>query len=133
MGTVGGAESIPPAQTGPPDTFVLDAYLLLAGAIRIAIEFVRVNERGLGIFSVAHLASLAAIALGIALLLKSRRRFWIKKGSPDSAHARHGFRFTKRGLTALPATRTGFPDDYVLGTRYPMLSCADTNVRNKLP
>ena len=57
---------------GRPDTFVLGAYLLLAGAIRFAIEFVRVNERVLGIFSVAHLASLSAITIGIALLLKSR-------------------------------------------------------------
>jgi phosphatidylglycerol:prolipoprotein diacylglycerol transferase len=57
---------------GRPDAFVLGAYLLLAGAIRFAIEFLRVHERVLGIFSVAHLASLMAISLGIALLLTNR-------------------------------------------------------------
>ena len=52
---------------GRPDTFVLGGYLVLAGAIRFLIEFVRVDVRVLGIFSVAHLASLAAIAVGAAL------------------------------------------------------------------
>jgi prolipoprotein diacylglyceryltransferase len=46
---------------------VLGAYLMLAGSIRFLIEFVRVDARVLGIFSVAHLASLAAIASGAAL------------------------------------------------------------------
>lgn len=55
---------------GRPDTFVLGGYLLWAGAIRFAIEFLRVNERVVGVFSVAHLASLAAIATGMALLLR---------------------------------------------------------------
>jgi len=64
---------------GRPDTFVLGFYLLLAGAIRFAIEFVRVNERVVGIFSVAHLASLSAITIGIALLLKSRHLLWMKQ------------------------------------------------------
>jgi phosphatidylglycerol:prolipoprotein diacylglycerol transferase len=52
------------------DAFVLGAYLLLAGAIRFAIEFLRVNERVLGPFSVAHLASIVVIALGLALVLR---------------------------------------------------------------
>jgi phosphatidylglycerol:prolipoprotein diacylglycerol transferase len=55
-----------------PDTFVLGAYLVLAGAIRFAIEFVRVNERVLGMFTVAHLASLGAVAAGAVFLLQSR-------------------------------------------------------------
>jgi phosphatidylglycerol---prolipoprotein diacylglyceryl transferase len=52
---------------GRPDRFVLGAYLMLAGTIRFLIEFVRVDARVLGIFSVAHLASLAAIASGAGL------------------------------------------------------------------
>jgi phosphatidylglycerol---prolipoprotein diacylglyceryl transferase len=56
---------------GRPDTFVLGAYLVLAGTIRFLIEFVRVNVRVLGIFTVAHLASLAAIAVGVAFLSQS--------------------------------------------------------------
>lgn len=57
-----------------PDLFVLGMYLVSAGTIRFAIEFVRVNERIVGIFTVAHLASLAAIFSGIGLLIENRRR-----------------------------------------------------------
>ena len=53
---------------GRPATFVLGAYLAGAGAIRFAIEFLRINERVFGPLTVAHLASLAAVALGAALL-----------------------------------------------------------------
>ncbi len=59
---------------GRSDTFVLGAYLMLAGAIRFLIEFVRVDVRVLGIFSVAHLASLAVIAVGATLFARSGRR-----------------------------------------------------------
>lgn len=52
---------------GRLDTVVLGGYLIGAGAIRFAIEFLRVDVRVLGIFSVAHLASLAAVAVGAAL------------------------------------------------------------------
>ena len=57
---------------GRPDACVLGGYLMLAGAIRFFIEFVRVDVRVLGIFSVAHLASLAAIAVGAALWSRVR-------------------------------------------------------------
>ena len=53
--------------------FVLGGYLFLAGSIRFAIEFIRVNERVLGPLSVAHVASLIVIAAGAALLLTSKR------------------------------------------------------------
>lgn len=53
------------------DAFVLGAYLLAAGAIRSAIEFLRVNERVVGPFSGAHLASMVVIVLGLALVLRS--------------------------------------------------------------
>jgi phosphatidylglycerol:prolipoprotein diacylglycerol transferase len=52
------------------DSFVLGAYLVLAGAIRFVIEFLRVNERIVGIFSVAHLAALAAVGLGVFFLVR---------------------------------------------------------------
>lgn len=54
-----------------PDTFVLGAYLILAGTIRFLIEFLRVNVRVIGPFSVAHLASLVAIAAGAVFLYRS--------------------------------------------------------------
>lgn len=52
------------------DAFVLGAYLLVAGAIRFAIEFLRVNERVVGPFSVAHVASMVVIFLGLASILR---------------------------------------------------------------
>lgn len=58
---------------GSADRVVLGTYLLLAGALRFAIEFIRVNERVLGVFSVAHLASLAAVVAGGLLLASARR------------------------------------------------------------
>jgi phosphatidylglycerol:prolipoprotein diacylglycerol transferase len=55
--------------------FVLGGYLLLAGSIRFAIEFIRVNEQVLGPLSVAHVASLIVMAAGAAFLWASRREF----------------------------------------------------------
>ena len=55
---------------GRADHVVLGAYLVLAGSLRFVIEFIRVNERVLGILSVAHLAALAAIITGATLLLR---------------------------------------------------------------
>jgi phosphatidylglycerol:prolipoprotein diacylglycerol transferase len=49
------------------DTFVLGAYLALAGLIRFAIEFLRVDVRVVGILSVAHIASLTAVVAGALL------------------------------------------------------------------
>lgn len=54
---------------GVPDRAVLARYLILAASLRFAIEFVRVNVRVLGPFTVAHLISLALVAVGVALLL----------------------------------------------------------------
>jgi phosphatidylglycerol---prolipoprotein diacylglyceryl transferase len=58
---------------GVPDAIVLGRYLVLAGAVRFAIEFIRVNERVLGPFTVAHLVSLALIVAGAALLIAGSR------------------------------------------------------------
>ncbi|MEO5819077.1 MAG: prolipoprotein diacylglyceryl transferase [Vicinamibacteraceae bacterium] len=55
---------------GASDRAVFGAYLLSAGALRFAIEFLRVNERVLLGLSVAHLASLAAMLVGAALLAR---------------------------------------------------------------
>lgn len=58
---------------GASDRVVLGTYFLLAGALRFAIEFIRINERVIGSFSVAHIASLA-VALGGAVMLLSARQ-----------------------------------------------------------
>ena len=58
---------------GVPDATVLGRYLVLVGAIRFAIEFIRVNERILGPFTLAHLVSLALVVAGTALLIAGSR------------------------------------------------------------
>ena len=58
---------------GVPDAIVLGRYLVLVGAIRFAIEFIRVNERILGPFTLAHLVSLALVVAGTALLIAGSR------------------------------------------------------------
>ena len=45
-------------------TIVLGRYLVLAGATRFVIEFVRINEHVLFGLTVAHIASLTMIGLG---------------------------------------------------------------------
>jgi phosphatidylglycerol:prolipoprotein diacylglycerol transferase len=56
------------------DAIVLGRYLVGAGALRFAIEFIRVNERVAFGLSVAHLVSLAVVAIGIGMLTRSQRR-----------------------------------------------------------
>jgi phosphatidylglycerol:prolipoprotein diacylglycerol transferase len=54
---------------GVPDGVVLGRYLILAGSIRFVIEFIRVNVRILGPFTLAHLVSLALVVSGSLILL----------------------------------------------------------------
>ena len=58
---------------GVPDAIVLGRYLLIAGAIRFAIEVVRVNARVLGPFTVAHLIAAALMVVGLTLIVRVRR------------------------------------------------------------
>ena len=53
-----------------PDAFVLGAYLCLTGTLRFATEFLRVNERLVAGLSLAHFASLVAVAAGICVLAR---------------------------------------------------------------
>jgi phosphatidylglycerol---prolipoprotein diacylglyceryl transferase len=55
---------------GVPDRRVFGVYLVLAGLLRFAIEFVRIDERVLFGLSVAHLAALGAMVAGAALLAR---------------------------------------------------------------
>lgn len=57
---------------GVADILVLGRYLVAAGALRFVIEFIRVNTPVVMGLSVAHLVSLAVIAVGIGLLALSR-------------------------------------------------------------
>ncbi len=56
------------------DSFVLGAYLASAGSIRFAIEFLRINERVLGPLSVAHIAAIVVVLIGLLLLRRTSRR-----------------------------------------------------------
>ena len=50
------------------DTVVFGRYLVLAGLLRFAIEFIRVNARIAGPFTLAHLISGGVVLLGVVLL-----------------------------------------------------------------
>ena len=57
---------------GVTDAQVIGRYLLLAGAIRFAIEFVRVNVRVLGPFTVAGIASAGITLIGVLIVIGAR-------------------------------------------------------------
>ena len=57
-----------------PDIDVFGRYLVLAGALRFAIEFIRVNARIAGPFTLAHLISGTVVLVGVALIVASRGR-----------------------------------------------------------
>jgi phosphatidylglycerol:prolipoprotein diacylglycerol transferase len=57
---------------GRPDAFVIGTYLAGAGLIRFVIEWLRVDVRVALGMSVAHWASLGAIAIGAWLLMRHR-------------------------------------------------------------
>ena len=59
-------------RSGVPDAIVLGRYLVAAGMLRFVIEFIRVNERVVFGLSIAHLISLAAIAVGIGVMTLSK-------------------------------------------------------------
>ena len=61
-------------RAGVPDRVVLGRYLVLAGSIRFAIEFIRINLRILGPFTLAHLISLSFIAGGTWMLFRRYER-----------------------------------------------------------
>jgi phosphatidylglycerol:prolipoprotein diacylglycerol transferase len=58
---------------GVADRTVLGRYLLIAGAFRFLLEFLRVNTRVAGPLTVAHFFALAVALLGVAILLAPRR------------------------------------------------------------
>ena len=59
-------------RNGVPDGIVLARYLVCAGALRFAVEWLRVDQRVAYGMSVAHLASLAVIAVGLIALALQR-------------------------------------------------------------
>lgn len=59
---------------GLSDASVFGRYLVMAGALRFAIEFIRVNVRIAGPLTLAHLISSAVVLLGLSLILGSRQK-----------------------------------------------------------
>jgi phosphatidylglycerol:prolipoprotein diacylglycerol transferase len=56
---------------GVADRKVLGRYFVLAGAFRFLLEFVRVNVRVAGPFTVAHIFALLVVLLGVIVLRRS--------------------------------------------------------------
>ena len=54
------------------DVMVFARYLVLAGTLRFLIEFIRVNTRVLGAFTIAHLFSGAMVVGGLSLIVFKR-------------------------------------------------------------
>jgi phosphatidylglycerol:prolipoprotein diacylglycerol transferase len=55
------------------DRVVFGLYLVLAGSIRFGIEFVRINAKIVGPFTLAQTIAFAVACVGLALLLRRRR------------------------------------------------------------
>lgn len=55
-------------RAGAADSVVFGRYLILAGALRFVIEFIRVNERVAGPLTVAQLFSTTIVVIGLWLL-----------------------------------------------------------------
>jgi phosphatidylglycerol---prolipoprotein diacylglyceryl transferase len=68
-------------RTGVPGLAVVGRYLVLAGAFRFALEFLRVNVRVAGPLTVAHLFALAIVMAGVVMIAGASRR--------DSVRATH--------------------------------------------
>jgi phosphatidylglycerol:prolipoprotein diacylglycerol transferase len=53
-----------------PDRVVLGGYLALAGLLRFAVEFLRIDERVVAGLSIAHFGALAMALAGVSLLFR---------------------------------------------------------------
>jgi phosphatidylglycerol:prolipoprotein diacylglycerol transferase len=65
---------------GVPDALVLARYLMCVGAIRFAIEFLRVNAQVLGPFTLAQIFAAGVCIVGILLAVSGSRRSIVRAG-----------------------------------------------------
>jgi phosphatidylglycerol:prolipoprotein diacylglycerol transferase len=56
---------------GTADAVVLGRYFVLAGSVRFAIEFVRINLRILGPLTLAQIIAFSLVVIGMALILRN--------------------------------------------------------------
>jgi prolipoprotein diacylglyceryltransferase len=61
-------------RAGADDRFVLGCYLIITSVLRFLIEFIRVNERVAIGLTVAQLACLGLVIVGLWLVSSTRRR-----------------------------------------------------------
>jgi prolipoprotein diacylglyceryltransferase len=59
-------------RAGVDDHTVLGRYLLVAGGIRFGIEFVRINAKVAGPFTLAQLISASLLVVGVWILVRTR-------------------------------------------------------------
>ena len=97
-------------RNGISDTIVFARYLVLAGGLRFVIEFVRINVRIAGAFTLAQLIAGAIVVLGLVLAFVNRRQFF--------AH--------QNRLGGAPETWTGQIGDSMSGAKHkPMATMGD--------
>lgn len=65
-------------RAGVPDIVVLGRYFVLAGSTRFAIEFIRVNARLFGPFTLAHVISCVLVTIGMVMILRQRMRVFTR-------------------------------------------------------
>jgi prolipoprotein diacylglyceryltransferase len=53
---------------------VFARYLVLAGTLRFLIEFIRINARVLGPFTIAQIFSTAVVVTGLSLMFGNRQK-----------------------------------------------------------
>lgn len=58
---------------GVSDVIVFAGYLVLAGSLRFLIEFIRVNARVAGPFTLAQLISSGIVVVGAGLLAREKK------------------------------------------------------------
>jgi phosphatidylglycerol:prolipoprotein diacylglycerol transferase len=57
-----------------PDVLVFARYLVLAGTLRFLVEFIRINARVLGPFTIAQIFSGAIVVTGLLLIFGNRQK-----------------------------------------------------------
>jgi phosphatidylglycerol:prolipoprotein diacylglycerol transferase len=101
-----------------PDVLVFARYLALAGTLRFLIEFIRVNARVVGPFTVAHVFSGAIVITGLSLMFVKHQEGHMKK-SVAGVLVVIGLLFAYQShATAAPQTWTGQIGDSTCGAKH---------------
>ncbi|MEQ1574588.1 MAG: prolipoprotein diacylglyceryl transferase [Vicinamibacterales bacterium] len=77
-------------RAGVSDHVVLGRYLVMAGAVRFGIEFIRVNTRLVGPLTLAHLVSLGLCLVGVAVITTDVGQGTVRRSRRGRGHGRKG-------------------------------------------